>query len=84
VHGADEELTVARPRSELLARLPVLRADLASLLGEDDPRRRDVLRLLDRLADETDEVFRLAATEDVGPSPRGYESGGPEPPPTVT
>jgi hypothetical protein len=58
IHAADEELAAARPRTDLLARLPVLRADLAGLLGQDDPRRRDVLRLLDRLVDSADEELR--------------------------
>ena len=52
VHGADEELTEASKRSDLLARVPLVRADLTRLLAQDDPRRRDVLRLLDRLSDE--------------------------------
>lgn len=52
VHGADEELTAASTRPDLLARVPLVRADLTRLLDQDDPRRRDVLRLLDRLDDE--------------------------------
>jgi hypothetical protein len=63
VHAADEELTAARRTSDLLARVPILRADLTRLLGEEDPRRRDVLRLLDRLADEADEPTATAAVE---------------------
>jgi len=55
VHAADEELTTVRLRSDLLARAPLLRADLARLLAQDDPRRRDVLRVLDRVVDEANE-----------------------------
>jgi hypothetical protein len=60
VHAADEQLATARSTSDLLARASILRADLTRLLGEDDPRRRDVLRLLDRLTDESNELLMVA------------------------
>jgi hypothetical protein len=59
VHAADEQLTLARSRSDLVARVPVLRADLTRLLDRDDPRRRDVLRLLDRVMEEEERARHL-------------------------
>jgi hypothetical protein len=74
LHAVDEGLLGVRPRPALATRLPVLQAELARLLDEQDPRRRDALRLIDRLVDQED-VPRSEMISESDLRPEGTEPG---------
>jgi hypothetical protein len=87
VHAVDEAIIDVRARPDLAARLPELHADLTRLLDERDPRRRDALRLADRLIDHeglpSADVWRRdfdGSVEEDGPAvePTGRDEPGPE------